>query len=57
MTDDIYLSPEAVGNKYYPPLQKERGTDLDEMRHTQALKETFKVNMFQSGIQWSAEFN
>lgn len=27
------------------------------MAHTQALKEAFKVNMFQSGIQGSAQFN
>lgn len=57
MSDMFYFSPQAVGNKDDSPFQKERGTDPNEMTHTQALKETLEVNVFQSGIQWAAEFN
>lgn len=57
MTYFTYFSPEAVGDKDHPALQKERGADPDEVAHTQALEQTLEVHVFQSGVQRSAEFD
>lgn len=52
-----HFLPQVVSNKDHSPLQQERGKDPNHVRDTETLKQAFKVNMFESGIQWTAEFH